>query len=56
LELRTLFAFEEMTDSRLELMILFLFSSKKHQNPSIISHGTRQPLRTQAKSTALRSP
>lgn len=30
LELRKLFTFEEMTDSRLELMRLFLFSSKKN--------------------------
>lgn len=42
LELRKLFTFEEMTDSRLELMMLFLFSSKKHQNPRIISCQCRQ--------------
>lgn len=31
LELRKLFTLDEMTDSRLELMMLFLFSSGKHQ-------------------------
>lgn len=42
LELRKLFTFEEMTDSRLELMMLFLFSSRKHQNPRIISGHCKQ--------------
>lgn len=36
--MRKLFTFEEMTDSKLELMILFLFSSKKKSKPK-----NRQP-------------